>query len=724
MARQIIVEIVGDSKKYSKATNDAVKATVTMETTFGKLKSSIAQGLGVGAGLGVFSLATKGIGMVTDALGNAVQAAIDDEKATAQLNQTIKANVKNWDGSNAAVDEAIAKGAQLAFTDDDVRAGLNQLIPRTHDIAQANKLNALAMDLARAKGLSLEEAATLVGKAYNGQASALKRAGINIKNTKDSTAALAELQKMVSGQAEKYAGTTQGAMERMDIATSEAMESIGYAIKPVVAALAGLAADVVTGLAGAFDTSNKSVDKGVQFINDYAASLDHTTPKVIALTAAELALQQAMKPDPLQQYTQAFDDWVSSSADGLQQETLSLQSLRGEAAGTFDIVKWMTDLNRSFAMASKEGAPELGKLAQAVALAGGDFDDFVLKIQEMVAASVDVKGIAESYRREFDPMSRTVAQFVTEWLDGAKKVESGKITWQQWGQLLVQNTDYIKAHWEQIPKWMQDVAVKQKLVLGNSTGVISKYTEEGINALNNFWQQTEIGSREAAKALHAPAWATERTVSHMLRTMAQALDPWKSAWAQMAAWAKHPFSEKNLAAWIKEKADKAAQNAVDAAKNHQQAAARRWRAIANAMKSPVLAAAVEMGASIDDAVAAILRAKQLEKDLGPLAGGLGTAGKTIEDYRPKGGKKGKKGHGVPVLGDGGIVTAPTLAMIGEAGPEAVVPLGRRGGMGATYNIHVQVAPGGDLVEAGRQMVHAIQQYERRSGKAWRRATPA
>lgn len=77
---------------------------------------------------------------------------------------------------------------------------------------------------------------------------------------------------------------------------------------------------------------------------------------------------------------------------------------------------------------------------------------------------------------------------------------------------------------------------------------------------------------------------------------------------------------------------------------------------------------------------------------------------------------------VPALAKGGIVSSPTLAMIGEAGPEAVVPLGRGGGMGGnTYNVHVSVAPGADLVEAGRQMVRAIQQYERRSGKVWRSA---
>lgn len=36
---------------------------------------------------------------------------------------------------------------------------------------------------------------------------------------------------------------------------------------------------------------------------------------------------------------------------------------------------------------------------------------------------------------------------------------------------------------------------------------------------------------------------------------------------------------------------------------------------------------------------------------------------------------------------GGIVTRPTLAMIGEAGPEAVVPLSRGGLGGITINVN-------------------------------------
>jgi phage-related protein len=42
---------------------------------------------------------------------------------------------------------------------------------------------------------------------------------------------------------------------------------------------------------------------------------------------------------------------------------------------------------------------------------------------------------------------------------------------------------------------------------------------------------------------------------------------------------------------------------------------------------------------------------------------------------------------IPTLAKGGIVTRPTLAMLGESGPEAVIPLGRgRGGAGMTINL--------------------------------------
>ena len=45
-------------------------------------------------------------------------------------------------------------------------------------------------------------------------------------------------------------------------------------------------------------------------------------------------------------------------------------------------------------------------------------------------------------------------------------------------------------------------------------------------------------------------------------------------------------------------------------------------------------------------------------------------------------------NSVPKMAEGGIVNQPTLAMIGEAGAEAVIPLDKMGGMGTTVNINV------------------------------------
>ena len=73
---------------------------------------------------------------------------------------------------------------------------------------------------------------------------------------------------------------------------------------------------------------------------------------------------------------------------------------------------------------------------------------------------------------------------------------------------------------------------------------------------------------------------------------------------------------------------------------------------------------------------------------------------------------------LPILGRGGIVSRPTLALIGERGREAVVPLDR-GGFGATFNIAVQVAPGTSPAVVGAAVVDQIRAYERVAGKAWR-----
>ena len=70
---------------------------------------------------------------------------------------------------------------------------------------------------------------------------------------------------------------------------------------------------------------------------------------------------------------------------------------------------------------------------------------------------------------------------------------------------------------------------------------------------------------------------------------------------------------------------------------------------------------------------------------------------------------------IPKMADGGIVTGPTLAMIGEAGPEAVIPLSQMGNMGGG-GVTINVAGGmSTSAERGQSVVNALRAYSRTAG---------
>ena len=76
------------------------------------------------------------------------------------------------------------------------------------------------------------------------------------------------------------------------------------------------------------------------------------------------------------------------------------------------------------------------------------------------------------------------------------------------------------------------------------------------------------------------------------------------------------------------------------------------------------------------------------------------------------------------LARGGIVRKPTMALVGEAGPEAVIPLDRAGKMGSkttNVNITVNTGVGSDPVATGRAVVDAIKRYESVNGKVFQTA---
>jgi hypothetical protein len=74
-------------------------------------------------------------------------------------------------------------------------------------------------------------------------------------------------------------------------------------------------------------------------------------------------------------------------------------------------------------------------------------------------------------------------------------------------------------------------------------------------------------------------------------------------------------------------------------------------------------------------------------------------------------------YGLTKFAKGGIVMGPTNALIGEAGPEAVIPLSgaNSSGLGNTFNITINAGIGTDGNVVGRQIVDAIKRFEKTSG---------
>jgi hypothetical protein len=75
----------------------------------------------------------------------------------------------------------------------------------------------------------------------------------------------------------------------------------------------------------------------------------------------------------------------------------------------------------------------------------------------------------------------------------------------------------------------------------------------------------------------------------------------------------------------------------------------------------------------------------------------------------------RNAFGVTAFASGGIVTRPTLGLVGEAGAEAIIPLNNLGGLGTTINIEVNAGLGTDGSAVGDAIVDALKRYQRRNG---------
>ena len=80
---------------------------------------------------------------------------------------------------------------------------------------------------------------------------------------------------------------------------------------------------------------------------------------------------------------------------------------------------------------------------------------------------------------------------------------------------------------------------------------------------------------------------------------------------------------------------------------------------------------------------------------------------------------GGKSFKIPMMATGGIVTGPMIAMIGERGPEAVIPLdmlaNMTGGNSQAPNVIINVYALDATAQTGRKVYDSLREYARVSG---------
>lgn len=333
-----------------------------------ELGKGLVQGLGLAGALGAANLAASAVSGFVDVLKDAVGAALEEEASISKLDAALRANVASWDGNRDAIEKVLQSRMRLGFADDEQRQSLALLVAATHDVNKALEIQRTAMDLARLKGISLQDASEALVKVEGGQFRILKSLGIQLGKNATQQDALNAVQAVANGQAEAFANTTGGKLLRAQIAWNEALEKLGGAILPVVAAGA-------ESLAGALDDLTKFFEEnadGIELLGDAIQQafnpLDINRTMETLLDAMDSAGQST---DELRQHLKDLGFQVEQNAPILSDQTqrfVDMQKAINTLPGGFAI--WTT-AQQVAASASKAVKNELLKIPPAASAASG-----------------------------------------------------------------------------------------------------------------------------------------------------------------------------------------------------------------------------------------------------------------------------------------------------------------------------------------------------------------
>ena len=223
-----ILADVDDLKKKLGEADKAVESNSSKIADFGKKAA---------AAFAVAAAAAVAYG--TKLAIDGVKAAIEDEQAQLRLAAALKTATGATDAQIKATEDYILKTSlATGVADDQLRPAFQRLAVSTKDVNEAQRLLNLSLDIAKGRGLDLETVANALGRAQDGNTTALGRLGLGLSKSELATLSFTEVQQKLSdlygGAAAANAETFQGKIDRLKVGFDEAKESLGVALLPQV----------------------------------------------------------------------------------------------------------------------------------------------------------------------------------------------------------------------------------------------------------------------------------------------------------------------------------------------------------------------------------------------------------------------------------------------------------------------------------------------------------
>lgn len=154
--------------------------------------------------------ATVGIAAVGSFLSDSAKAATEDRKSQALLANQLKNTTNASKGQIAGVEKSISAMEKMSsVADENIRPAFAQLTRATGSVGAATKLANIALEASAGSGKDLSTVSTALGKAYNGNFTALNKLGFKQTDAMKNAALYGKTQKELN-KLQTEAGNTTG----------------------------------------------------------------------------------------------------------------------------------------------------------------------------------------------------------------------------------------------------------------------------------------------------------------------------------------------------------------------------------------------------------------------------------------------------------------------------------------------------------------------------------